>query len=254
MSRTARVKSSTDVYHIMLRGVNRQQIFFDDEDNYHFIHLLESYKEISQYQLYAYCLMGNHVHLLLRADGEPLETIFRRIGSAYVYWYNTKYERVGHLFQDRYKSEPVNDERYFLTVLRYILQNPVKAGFCNLPEEYPFSSAWDYLLPGHGFTDTEFVFQLIDRKAFRDFLKVDNEAVCMDITDAHVRRWTDSAAKELIIKEFETLTPLAGGKVNREELEASIQRLLSKGLSIRQISRLAGVPRKIIERASKSRN
>ena len=73
--------------------------------------------------------MGNHVHLLIQEGNETtLGDVFRHIGSAFVYWYNIKYERVGHLFQDRYKSEPVEDEAYLLTVFRYILMNPVKVG------------------------------------------------------------------------------------------------------------------------------
>jgi len=72
--------------------------------------------------------MGNHVHLLIKEETEELGVIMRRIGASYVYWYNRKYNRCGHLFQDRYKSEVVEDERYLLTVLRYIHQNLLKAG------------------------------------------------------------------------------------------------------------------------------
>ena len=78
-------------------------------------------KEVSGFKLYAFCLMTNHVHMLIEAGEEPLEIVFRRIGSSYVKWYNQKYERTGHLFQDRYRSENVETEQYFMTVLRYIL-------------------------------------------------------------------------------------------------------------------------------------
>lgn len=84
--------------------------------------------------------MGNHLHLLLQEGKESLEQIFKRIGVRYVYWYNWKYKRTGHLFQDRFKSEPVNDDAYFLAVLRYIYQNPVKAGLCKQPADYLWSS------------------------------------------------------------------------------------------------------------------
>ena len=112
----------------MLRGINQQDIFEDEDDYLRFLAIIRECKDISKFELYAYCLMTNHVHLLLKTGEEPLELIFKRIGSRYVYWYNLKYQRIGHLFQDRYKSEAVEDDAYFLTVLRYIMQNPMKAG------------------------------------------------------------------------------------------------------------------------------
>ena len=126
MPRVAREKSKTGIYHIILRAVNRQIIFEEDEDAIKFLETLERYKETSGYEIYAYCLMGNHVHILLKEGKEDLGVTMRRIGASYVYWYNWKYERVGHLFQDRYKSEVVETEKYLLAVLRYIHQNPLK--------------------------------------------------------------------------------------------------------------------------------
>lgn len=127
MPRKARIESKSGIYHIMLRGINRQQIFEDDEDFEKFLWVLKDVKQLSRFKLYGYCLMGNHIHLLLKPENEPLELIFRRIGSKYVYWYNLKYQRTGHLFQDRFKSEPVENISGFFVVLRYIHQNPVKA-------------------------------------------------------------------------------------------------------------------------------
>lgn len=111
----------------MMRGINRQAIFYDEADFSKFLETLLKYKEISGYEIYAYCLMDNHVHLLLKVGREPLEQIMRRICGSYVYWYNTEYQRIGYLFQDRFKSEVVENDSYFLTVLRYIHQNPLKA-------------------------------------------------------------------------------------------------------------------------------
>ena len=140
MPRTARKKSNTGIYHVMLSGINQQRIFEDDEDNEKFLLTLSDCKKAGGFELYGYCLMGNHVHLLIKVAKEELEQIFRRIEARYVYWYNWKYKRSGHLFQDRYKSEPVEDDRYFVSVLRYIHQNPVKAKLCKKPEEYKWSS------------------------------------------------------------------------------------------------------------------
>ena len=85
MPRQARKKSERGIYHIMLREINKQTIFEDDEDNFKFLEVLKDWKAVSGYEIYAYCLMGNHVHLLIKTDKEELNQIFRRIGSRYVY-------------------------------------------------------------------------------------------------------------------------------------------------------------------------
>ena len=84
--------------------------------------------------------MGNHLHLLTEECDEQLSLLMKRIGSRYVFWFNWKYGRSGHLFQDRFKSEQVESDEYFLTVLAYIFSNPVKTGLCKQPEEYEWSS------------------------------------------------------------------------------------------------------------------
>jgi len=127
MPRYARKKSDIGIFHIMLRGINKQTIFEDDEDRRRFMETIERFKAVSKYEIYGYCLMSNHVHLLLKETEEAISTAIKRICSSYVYWYNWKYERCGHLFQERYKSEIVENDAHVLTVLRYIHQNPVKA-------------------------------------------------------------------------------------------------------------------------------
>ncbi|MDO9565422.1 MAG: transposase, partial [Candidatus Desulfaltia sp.] len=97
MPRRAREKSSTGVYHVMVRGINRQDIFNDEEDKQKLVSTLKRYKEICGYDVYGYCLMSNHIHLLLKEGREPITQVMKRIGASYVYWYNMKYERYGHL-------------------------------------------------------------------------------------------------------------------------------------------------------------
>ena len=110
----------------MLRGINQQQIFEDGEDYSKFLQVLKDCKAISGFNLFAYCLMGNHIHLLVQEEKEPIEQVMKRLATRFVYWYNIKYQRIGHLFQDRFKSEAIEDDTYYLTVLRYIYQNPQK--------------------------------------------------------------------------------------------------------------------------------
>ena len=101
MPRNAREKSENSTYHIMLRGINQQQIFEEEEDYCKFLEILKHYQTVSEYKIYAYCLMGNHIHLLMEFCKEDIGQVFKRIGAKYVYWYNIKYGRKGHLFQDR---------------------------------------------------------------------------------------------------------------------------------------------------------
>lgn len=248
MARPARIKSETGIYHIMLRGIDRRQLFFDDEDYKYFLSLLQRYKTMCGCELYAYCLMGNHIHLLLKEGMERTEMIFRRLGSAFAYWYNTKYERTGHVFQDRYKSEPVNNEQYLLTTFRYILRNPVAAGICRSPEEYLFSSAGEYICGKKGFTDTEEIFRLFNGCSLKDFIMKDNEDSCLEINMTVHKRLSDAAAREVIRKEFGTLTPEVGTKENRASFLAAVRNCYQVGVSIRQMNRLTGISRGILQR------
>ena len=104
LARYARRKSESGIYHIMLRGINRQDIFEDEEDKKRFIETIKHYKTVSQYEMYGYCLMSNHVHLLVGEKDESLAAAIKRISGSYVYWYNKKYGRCGHLFQERYNE------------------------------------------------------------------------------------------------------------------------------------------------------
>lgn len=130
MPRKARKKSSLCIDHVILRGVNQQIIFEDEYDYQQFIDILRYYKDEGKcsFKLYAYCLMDNHVHLLLEHTTVSLDEIMKRIEIKFVKWYNKRYRRIGHLFQERYKSEPVEDIEYLKIVFRYIHQNPLHAG------------------------------------------------------------------------------------------------------------------------------
>lgn len=250
MPRQAREKSGTGIYHVMLRGVNKQNIFEDDEDRLKFLTTIKYYKKISNYKVYGYCLMNNHIHLLLKENEETLSTILRRISSSYVRWYNEKYLRCGHLFQERFKSEVVETQAYFLTVLRYIHQNPIKAGMTkNL--QYKWSSYQDYL---HDpiYTDIDFVLQFfsIERtealKSFQNYMNKINNDTCMDFYDE--RNVTDEEIIEQIqklgIKNISELQKLK--KDQRDEIIRLIKKI--EGVRIRQLSRITGLSKSVIGR------
>ena len=247
MPRAARQKSNSGIYHIMLRGINRQQIFEDEEDREHFLETLENYKDQCGYIIYAYCLMGNHIHILLKEGKEDLTLIFKRIAGSYVYWYNWKYHRCGHLFQDRFKSEPVEEDSYFLTVLRYIHQNPVKARLCNRAEDFPYSSMREYLTFPF-LVDTTFALSMLPLEQLIDYHLTENDDHCLEIDDHF--RFTDEEAKTLITKISKCKNIAEFQLLDTKTRNACLHKLREKGLSIRQISRLTGISKKIIERNS----
>lgn len=224
----------------MLRGINQQQIFESSEDYEKFIQMIEICKTISKFKIFAYCLMGNHIHLLIKQESEPLEQIFKRMGGRFVYWYNTKYQRSGHLFQDRFKSEPVEDDRYFLTVLRYIHQNPVKAGICKRIEEYPYSSFAEYI-SNPRLIDREYVDKRISPDSFIEFHNEKNSDKCLDIDERVRMRVTDEEAQRIIFKYSRCSNVAEFQKLDIQTRDKKIKIFIKKGLSIRQISRLTGV-------------
>ena len=249
MPRRARKLSSTGIYHVMLRGINQQDIFEDEDDYLLFLAIIRECKDISKFELYAYCLMTNHVHLLLKTGEEPLELIFKRIGSRYVYWYNLKYQRIGHLFQDRYKSEAVEDDAYFLTVLRYIMQNPMKAGMETAPGNYQWSSYRSYLGEADHLTDTGFAEGMFQcNKDLIEYLNQKDESILLDNSEKP-EGITDEKAGEIMwqitgcrsASEFQML-----GKKQQREYAVKLR---DKKLTLGQIARMTGMAKATIHRA-----
>ena len=119
MPRSSRIMSNTGIYHTLLRGINQQRIFEEESDYQYFLAKLVQIKKEIGILLFGYCIMSNHVHLLLKESETRVEYLFRRLGPSYAYYFNNKYARSGHLFQDRYKSEPVQDGRHLAAAIIY---------------------------------------------------------------------------------------------------------------------------------------
>ncbi len=145
MTRQSRVKSNSGYYHIMLRGNGKKNIFYNDEDRKRFMETIYGKKHGDKFYLHAFCLMNNHIHLMISEGIEDVARVMKRITVSYVYYFNKKYKRVGHLFQDRFKSEVVEHDNYVLSLARYIHQNPVKAGLVEKADDYIWSSHNCYL-------------------------------------------------------------------------------------------------------------
>ncbi|NLB88982.1 MAG: hypothetical protein GX790_07135 [Syntrophomonadaceae bacterium] len=140
MARKPRVESATGYYHVMLRGNNREKIFKQVSEKEYFLTQLKNQIPIKNISVTAYCLMDNHAHLLIRTDLNTMRDTFKSINIKFAGWYNNKFERIGHVFQDRYKSEVISSDEQLLHVIRYIHNNPVKANLVSKASDYIWSS------------------------------------------------------------------------------------------------------------------
>ena len=251
MPRHARQLSKTGIYHIMLRGINKQSIFENSIDKGRLCELLGRYKVISNFELYGYCLMDNHIHLLIKEYTEPISLIVKRISGSYVYWFNSKYERSGNLLQDRFKSEAVESDTYFLTVLRYIHQNPVKAGMTKQVSDYSWSSIHEYIKK-QAIIDIDFALNMFSSNReksivlFEEFTIKHNNDHCLEnkekvrVTDCEIR----TMLSEQGLSNVNQLVQLE--KQKRDKIIKSIKS--AEGVTIRQLSRITGISKSMIDR------
>jgi len=173
-----------------MRGNERKKIFRNSNDKERFLLGIEEKKKKATFLLHAYCLMDNHVHLLLNIKQDDLGEIMKSIGVRYASFYNWKHNRVGHVFQDRFKSEPIEDDRYLLAVVRYIHNNPVKACIVKNPADYRWSSYSNYMQSAGAYClDVSLVLRLFSnnqRTAVEEFEKFSMHAdhtTFLDIED-----------------------------------------------------------------------
>lgn len=245
MARKPRERSSSGIYHIILRGINRQSIFEDDTDRLKLIEDLAKYKEISQCRIFAYCLMDNHIHLLLQETKESISMMIQRVSSSYVIWYNRRHERCGHLFQERFKSEAIESDSYFLTVLRYIHQNPIKAKIVSDVAAYKWSSYSEYI-SREQIIDKEYALNMLadthDESIgrFVQFIREPNSDVCLEVSEVKVNA-SDDNIRQMVRQQF----GIDAIKICNEmrEKQDHILRAMKRidGATIRQIARITGL-------------
>jgi len=229
MGRSLRIHYPGLIYHVINRGNNRQAIFLEDDDYERYLGVVYRFKKAYEFELYAYCLMTNHVHLLIRVGEKAnISKIMQSITLAHTKHYHFKYRSSGHVWQGRVKSPIVSSDDYLLDVMRYIERNPVKAGMVQRVEDYRWSS---YLLnvrvkPG----------KLIDRDRNDAFLKLGSHSA------ERIRVYRNSmklAVREDRVEKLER--SMAGvGNYMSEKFEKQIQEMLPQ-------KRRRGRPRKNLD-------
>lgn len=141
MPRPPRLLLSQTFYHIMTRGNNRHKVFKSDDDYQYFLELIARYKADHPFDLYHYCLMPNHTHMLIQTNrASDFSTFMKKLNLAYFHHYHQKYGWIGHFWQDRFKSQPVGKDEYFIQCGKYIELNPIRAKLVKKPEDYTYSS------------------------------------------------------------------------------------------------------------------
>ena len=258
MSRQARKLSQTGMYHIIFRGISRQNIFEEEKDFEKLKEILIQEKRKMDFEIYAYCFMTNHVHLFIKEKNPgEISKIMAKILSRYAMWFNIKYDRSGVLFCNRYKSEPIEDEQYYISLIRYIHQNPVKAGVVNEIGDYPYSSYNSYL--GNGdFVDTYFLLETLheDKTKAKDlFIELNeiDESEIYEISESQKR--SPEHIKRIVMSEINGNAPETLKELDKNTRNEKIRKLVfEKGISKSALERATGISRGTITRVCNEKN
>ena len=259
MPRKPRNMSSSGIYHIILRSVNQHIIFEDDSDYQKFLFVLSDCVKKYDSRIYAYCLMDNHVHLLIQSSPDYLSSFFQSLGTRFVRWYNNKYARSGHLFQDRFYSVAIESDGDFLSVLLYIHNNPVKANICRYPSEYRWSSFNAYYGAKNPLVNISYAHSICGSKeSLLRFFAAEQSSSDSSANELFVNDhrepshfFTDERALSL----FKSLTNLSStSDVNtlpKTQRNKYVRKLRCKGLTVKQISRIMDISETTVKRVCK---
>ena len=257
MPRIARenLKTITKTYHIIIRGNNKQDIFTCENDRKKFINLLKKTKEEYSFRVYLFVLMTNHVHFVIYDENDRMSKIMHKLCSSYAKYFNKEYNRVGHLFQDRYRSISVNDDKYLFNLIRYIHSNPEKEGIGSITE-YKWSSYGDYINRNKNkITDTEFILGLFESKqedALSSFIKFNAKEDKRGYLETKLICENKLSDDEAIIYIKEILgidNILLITNYNKEIRDSYIYKISKiRGIYKNQIARILGISERSVER------
>ena len=247
MSRQHRTHSVDDIYHVGSRGVGKQLIYEDDEDRRAFLGILKYSLEKCGGDIIAWCLMSNHYHLIVHLEMDRLSMVMRNLNSIYATTYNNRHERKGHLFENRFWSEPISKDGQLLSAVRYVHCNPQKAGISTV-DAYPWSSYHEYFTGG-GITNTNLVLDMLGGvSSFASFHEEQDDAAFCEGYHSSIRISDEEAFKLscaiLGITDTSELLTLP-----TQERNAKLRELKGAGIPCNQLQRLTGIGRNIIAKA-----
>ena len=255
MTRQRREISNSKVYHVIVKGIDDQDIFYDDQDRRYFLKQILNLKKEINYDVYSYCLMTNHIHMVIKSEAEVLSKIMQSLMIRYVYYFNSKYERSGPLVQNRFKSKCVENQKYFLEVCRYIHRNPEKAGMAKT-QNYKWSSYQEYL--GKEKIINKKVLLHYFNNDINEFVKYTTNLTLEDIENLYdyaeyeIRnRLLDEEVSQIIMKEFKICdikdVAIFFKNKSKEELEKDLKVIKNiKGTNKSQVARILRINRKFV--------
>ena len=236
MPRIARIYGESGYMHVYTRGNGKQIIFEDRADYIYYLNLLKKYSLETGVTICAFCLMENHVHILVHDPERKITNLMRKLNSAYSGYFNWKNKRTGHLFEGRFNGIPIESEDYLLRAFRYILNNPKSANICETAK-YPWSSYARYGKE-ESFVDTSVFQELIGSwDEYVLFLAAPYE----DCPELEECTRGDNWAKAII---RDVLRVKSGTELQHFDMKVrddALRLLRSKGLTVKQIARLTGI-------------
>lgn len=255
MARQARKASETGYYHVMMRGNNKTYIFQRESDKSFFMDLLNEFEKDGLMQLAAWCIMDNHVHMVLKADLIHLAMTLKRLNIRYAMYYHRVHGTVGHVFQDRFKSETIETDDYLMMVIRYVHQNPVKAKITTTVEAYPWSSYRIYLEHGQNKV-MDFVDGLFnkDKTFFRAYHTETDENSYLEIREDQ-EKMTDENVQKVIMQYCHKHGIQERAEIHRDRnhINALVNELITYGgISLRGTAKLLEIPYSAVRECRKS--
>lgn len=258
MPRRQRRESNSKIYHVIIKGIDNQDIFYDDQDRSYFLKQILKLKKEFNSEIYSYCLMTNHVHIVIKNEIKFLSKMMQSLMIRYVYYFNTRYDRSGPLVQNRFKSKCVESQRYFLEVCRYVHRNPEKAGIAKT-EKYKWSSYNEYI--GNEKIINKKVLMHYFNNYISEFIKYTTRLEVEEMENLYdyaeyeiINRLSDEELIQIIMKKFKIcdMNEFANFFKTREKenLENDIKIIKKiKGSCKSQVARVIRVNKRIVSKA-----
>ena len=252
MTKQIRKFSTSDVYHIIIKGNNDSDIFYDDMDRKIFIEKVKLTKKEFKYKVYAYCLMSNHVHMVIEVPKENLSKAIQSLTIRYVSYFNKKYDRKGPFVQNRFKSKNIENQRYFLEVCRYVHRNPEKAGI-EKTNRYKWSSYQEYIGKENIIEKNTLLYYLNDN--IENFIKYTNKVESineiMNYADFEINnKLNDQELINIILEKFnyDSIDKAINHFKDKENLKDLEELKNINKITKAQLSRIIRVDKRIIEK------
>ncbi|MFZ7119700.1 MAG: transposase [Eubacteriaceae bacterium] len=251
MARTPRKISETKYYHIMIKGNDDKGIFIDDEDKWIILNIVRKKLKMQALTMYAYCIMETHAHFLIKEDKENISDIMKRINISYASYFNKKYNRVGHVFQDRFKSECIDCEKNLLPVIRYIHNDPTEYIVNQL--NYKWSSYQEYIHKNIQtlIVENEKILSLFAEeydeaiKKFIQYSNVENNDIFLDVEES-IENIINKMIERYLYKNNIRLKDLGYKKNIRYRIDLILMIKDKGNLSIRKIAQLLNLSRGMV--------